>query len=360
MSTITVYHGSKEKLEMRKIDREAGVGTADGVGFYTATDIERANMYGDFITEFDLELKKELSSNEVTLSRDIIAEMVEETSYWENYGEPYGSVTLQDLVNESVDELIDNAEDDVEIIGDIINAQDATDEILDILKKHGYNYSRGAEFKTDYIVYDLDTLTITDQFEKTYEGVAMPRSDQDVFESAGIEKDIAQNQLFSEIKQTAKSLDCDVDDLKFAIEYDFNASKNLLTVNVAVFKGKKQVDYINVAKGSGKFTMDDIDKSNKIGISYHKFLKSKGLGSVITNKSKLKMSSEYIKEDVEVFSEKYNQACDLVEQALNSVSEASGFIDTLGNYLVNVPGKEKQSKAKAIKALKAKLQQLKM
>ena len=102
MFTITVYHGSKEKLEMRKIDREAGVGTADGIGFYTATDIERANMYGDFITEFDLELKKELSSNEVTLSRDILAEMVEETSYWENYGEPYGNVTLQDLVNESV------------------------------------------------------------------------------------------------------------------------------------------------------------------------------------------------------------------------------------------------------------------
>lgn len=360
MSTITVYHGSKEKLEMRKIDREAGVGTADGVGFYTATDIERANMYGDFITEFDLELKKEVSSSKVTLSRDIIAEMVEETSYWENYGEPYGSVTLQDLVNESVDELIDTSEDDVELIGDLINAQDATDEVLDILKKHGYNYSRGAEFKTDYIVYDLDTLTITDQFEKTYEGVAIPRSDQDVFESAGIEKDLAQTQLFSEIEKTAKNLDCDVDNLKFAIEYDFNASKNLLTVNVAVFKGKKQVDYINVAKGSGKFTRDDIEKSNKIGIAYHKFLKSKGLSSVITNKSKLKMSSEYIKEDVEVFSEKYNQACNLVEQALNSVSEASGFIDTLGNYLVNVPGKEKQSKAKAIKALKAKLQQLKM
>lgn len=176
MSKITVYHGSKEKLTLNNISREYGNGVDDGVGFYTTTEIARAQEYGDVITQFEIELKKEASHTKITLPDSVIKEMIVNTNFQENYGEPYGSITMEDIINEALESLKEE-EGDTDIIGSIINAQDEVDPVFEALEKAGYNHCRGKQFHENIIVYILSDLV-----EVPFKGVKESASAEDVFD----------------------------------------------------------------------------------------------------------------------------------------------------------------------------------
>ena len=64
---------------------------------------------------------------------------------------------MDDIVNDAVDSLM-TEDNDGDIIGSIINAQDSIDEVLQVLDKYGYNHARGERYSEDVIVYVLSDL----------------------------------------------------------------------------------------------------------------------------------------------------------------------------------------------------------
>lgn len=142
-----IYHGTKnvfEKFGFSKIRENA---TQEGVGFYCTDNREIAERYGHngYVNTYKFIGQKHLSSDEVTLTEDMLREYLlvlhEEGSYLDNYGDVDWE-GISSVLNSAVNSILDYATDDVEIVSGICNAYGNFEEpLLKLYELFGFDHS---------------------------------------------------------------------------------------------------------------------------------------------------------------------------------------------------------------------------
>lgn len=160
---VTVYHGSDHKFDQfsfKNMGKSSGTSGA-GFGLYFSELKSDALTYGKYIYECNLELERNVSNTEVTLDRKTLKVILDRLK---NDGKNYYQ-NFDNNQKEAIDTLLDSSESDTEIIGDIVNAMSALNNIMKILTDLGFTHTIDKitpedDTITHYIVYDLEAITI--------------------------------------------------------------------------------------------------------------------------------------------------------------------------------------------------------
>ncbi|MFZ7255816.1 hypothetical protein [Avibacterium avium] len=138
----TVYHGTKaENLHTFDYDKIGQQGTADGQGFYFTDDVDYAKRYqqgnGKVINAY-LNLENKLDPNSLTFTKKEVKSLLKHLDpTGQDVLSNYGDVDYEgynNVLNEAAELLLD-LDNDVEVIGDIINSGNDIDKVYNALSK---------------------------------------------------------------------------------------------------------------------------------------------------------------------------------------------------------------------------------
>lgn len=161
-----VYHGTNADFNVFSYDHIGDTGISEGVGFYFTDDMEISKRYGNKGKEVYLDIKKPVSTNKVTLTRqnliDIMNDMGEtaEELLWD-YGD-IGSYGKEAVMNKAINNWFEYAESDREIIDTISYDSDIETAFKSIRKITGHdgiiveNYNNSGS--TVYVVFNQNQI----------------------------------------------------------------------------------------------------------------------------------------------------------------------------------------------------------
>ena len=199
-----VYHGTNSDFNTFSYDYIGKNGSAEGYGFYFTDSREKAAGYSKGernIKELYLDIKKPLSSEDVTLKRSDIKKLINEidptgdeiVSNYESTGRGYPSKEWYNRgLEETIDILFENSSD-LDIICELGNASDVKDineTVYDILGYDGYIEKSKYEDGEVYVAFkssqvkNIDNLNPTDNEDIRFSYRGDTRSDREILADA--------------------------------------------------------------------------------------------------------------------------------------------------------------------------------
>lgn len=144
---LVVYHGTENEFNEFSSKFMGQTGTADGQGFYFTANKNEAHMYGDNVKGFYLNIRKPLSDNKITITkRQFMLFLDKLDSYQSNIDSDFGYGILSDygdvdyegrnnVLRHAVDITYSSVDNDVDLIGGIINASGDYNLVVNILRE---------------------------------------------------------------------------------------------------------------------------------------------------------------------------------------------------------------------------------
>lgn len=142
---LIVHHGTNNEFNEFKSHYMGQTGTALGQGFYFTSNQDEAKGFGENVKSFFLNIRKPLNSNKLTMGRNEIKVLVDSIDKKQSEDDPdFGYGILSDfgdvdyegrnkVLNSAVDMLLDN-ENDVDLVGELINISGNYDLVVDVLR----------------------------------------------------------------------------------------------------------------------------------------------------------------------------------------------------------------------------------
>lgn len=143
---LIVYHGTENEFDEFKSEFMGKTGTALGQGFYFASSDEDASAYGTNIKAFYLNIRKPLSLDELTLTPNEIRTLINSIDKAQCEIDPeFGYGILSDFgdvdyegrnkVLTTATQMLSDEDNDVELVGGLINASGDYDLVVNTLHK---------------------------------------------------------------------------------------------------------------------------------------------------------------------------------------------------------------------------------
>lgn len=168
---MEVYHGSPNLFEVFDYSRIGQNGTSEGYGFYFTDNLEVAKSYATNGYLYTVELKgqKPLSFHKLTITkkklRRLLIVLNDQNEYLSNFGD-VNFEGLESVLDKAVEIMYDTVDNDVDLVGGIINSYGDVGEVLKNLHATlGYDYIKTtAEWgsQTLYIALIPDIIKIQD------------------------------------------------------------------------------------------------------------------------------------------------------------------------------------------------------
>lgn len=143
---MKAYHGSPNQFTEFKFDFIRTNGTSEGIGFYFTDNKQIAANYAQngFIYTVNIDGKKALSDNEITLTRNELASLVTELDKHNDCLSNYGDTSyegFQNVLNMALDNLL-TSESDTEILADLFNSNGEDNTVIDLfVNLLGYDHA---------------------------------------------------------------------------------------------------------------------------------------------------------------------------------------------------------------------------
>ena len=143
---LLVYHGSESVFDEFKSEFMGKTGTACGQGFYFTNDKNEASYFGNNVKTFFLNIRKPLSDESLTITSDMFRILLDSIDKKQceadadfGYGilSDYGDVDYygrESVLNDAVEMEINSSDNDVELIGGIVNATNDYDLVMQTLR----------------------------------------------------------------------------------------------------------------------------------------------------------------------------------------------------------------------------------
>lgn len=143
---LVVYHGTENEFNEFKSEYMGQTGTALGQGFYFTSNEDEAGGFGSIVKAFYLNIRKPLSLDKLTLKSNQIMKLVDAIDKAQCEKDPefgYGILSdFGDVDYEGRNTVLRNAtqmllgeENDVELVGGLINASGDYDLVVNVLRK---------------------------------------------------------------------------------------------------------------------------------------------------------------------------------------------------------------------------------
>lgn len=143
---LVVYHGTENEFNEFKSEYMGQTGTALGQGFYFTSNEDDAHGFGNIVKAFYLNIRKPLSLDELTLTPNEILNLIDaiDKAQCENdpefgYGilSDFGDVDYEgrNTVLRNATQMLLEEENDVELVGGLINASGDYDLVVNVLRK---------------------------------------------------------------------------------------------------------------------------------------------------------------------------------------------------------------------------------
>lgn len=144
---LVVYHGTENEFNEFSSKFMGKTGTAGGQGFYFTSVQDDARMFGDKVKGFYLNIRKPLSSDKLTINRRQLSFLLDKIDTFQssvedgfNYGilSDYGDVEYEgrnNVLRNAVELEMSSSDNDVELIGGLINASGDYDLVVKILRE---------------------------------------------------------------------------------------------------------------------------------------------------------------------------------------------------------------------------------
>lgn len=139
---IQVYHGTSAKqIKEFDYDRIGQQGTADGQGFYFANKEDFAKGYqqeGGSIVKGYLNIQNALNPGKITLTKANVKKLIQKLDpNGDGFLSNFGDVDYEgynNVLNEAVNNSFDSADNDVDLIGGIINGEGSVERVYEALE----------------------------------------------------------------------------------------------------------------------------------------------------------------------------------------------------------------------------------
>ena len=155
----TLYHGTNNEFDKFDMSYLGKNGRALGHGIYLTHDKKIAKMYGDKILTCDVVLNKELSTTELTITKEqfesILLDVQRHTDILSNYGE----FVIPALKN-AFDTTFKYANNDLDIYNELCNINGDYLEVMDAFQKLGYTHAVNHKDLKEYIILNPNNITI--------------------------------------------------------------------------------------------------------------------------------------------------------------------------------------------------------
>lgn len=143
---LIVYHGTENEFDEFKSEYMGKTGTALGQGFYFTSNKDDAAGFGNIVKAFYLNIRKPLSLDSLTLTANQIMKLVDAIDKAQCEKDPeFGYGILSDFgdvdyegrtkVLRNATQMLSGEENDVELIGGLINASGDYDLVVNVLRK---------------------------------------------------------------------------------------------------------------------------------------------------------------------------------------------------------------------------------
>ena len=149
---LVVYHGTENEFDEFKSKFMGQTGTRKGQGFYFTAYEKFAQQFGKNVKAYYLNIRKPLSSTELTITREQLSNLldnIDKTQSQEEEGFEYGILSdygdvdyegRDNVLRNAVELEINSSDNDVELIGGIINTSGNYDMVVNFLfKTLGYD-----------------------------------------------------------------------------------------------------------------------------------------------------------------------------------------------------------------------------
>lgn len=142
---LIVYHGTDSEFDEFKSEFMGKTGTALGQGFYFSSSNEDASAFGTNVKAFYLNIRKPLSLDELTLTPNEIRTLIDSIDKAQceidpefEYGilSDFGDVDYEgrNKVLKTATQMLSDEDNDVELIGGLINASGDYDLVVKVLR----------------------------------------------------------------------------------------------------------------------------------------------------------------------------------------------------------------------------------
>ena len=143
---MLVYHGSESVFNEFKSEFMGKTGTACGQGFYFTNDKSEASYFGNNVKTFFLNIRKPLSDESLTITSDMFRVLLDSIDKKQcdadadfGYGilSDYGDVDYygrESVLNDAVEMEMSSNDNDVELIGGIVNATNDYELVMQTLR----------------------------------------------------------------------------------------------------------------------------------------------------------------------------------------------------------------------------------
>ena len=142
---LVVYHGTENVFDEFKSEFMGKTGTALGQGFYFTSNEDDAAGFGNIVKAFYLNIRKPLSLDELTMKPKEIMLLLDKIDKKQCEADPeFGYGILSDFgdidyegrnnVLRSATQMLLNEENDVELVGGLINASGDYDLVVNVLR----------------------------------------------------------------------------------------------------------------------------------------------------------------------------------------------------------------------------------
>jgi hypothetical protein len=145
-SPLIVYHGTENEFDEFKSEYMGKTGTALGQGFYFTSNKDDAAGFGNIVKAFYLNIRKPLSLDKLTLNTKEIMKLIDVIDRTQCEKDPefgygilsdFGDVDYEgrDKVLRNATQMLSGEENDVELVGGLINASGDYDLVVNVLRK---------------------------------------------------------------------------------------------------------------------------------------------------------------------------------------------------------------------------------
>lgn len=144
---LVVYHGTENDFNEFSSKFMGQTGTAGGQGFYFTSNKDDAQMFGNIVKSFYLNIRKPLSSDKLTITKLQFTTFLDKIDKYQsslengfNYGilSDYGDVDYEgrnNVLRNAVELEMSGSDNDVDLIGGIINASGDYNLVVNILRE---------------------------------------------------------------------------------------------------------------------------------------------------------------------------------------------------------------------------------
>lgn len=177
---LVVYHGSDSEFNEFKTKFIGTHGTSRGQGFYFTSDKDFSGQFGENIKAFYLNIRKPLNKTKLTLTRrqiQMLIDNIDKSQSLEDEDSPYGLLSnygdtdlegRNKVLKYATDLEYNSSDNDVELVGGIINSSGSYDMVIDTLfKMFGYD---GIVDESDGIYVAHHANQIKEISNQTYNG----------------------------------------------------------------------------------------------------------------------------------------------------------------------------------------------